>query len=127
MFVSCAEANKAGGGEQSKPTIKHVDADEFEKAIAEDENAVILDVRTPEEYAEGHIKGAININYYDSDFIMQVADKVPTDKTVYVYCKAGGRSAKSCNIMSKSDYNSLIDLKVGFDGWKDAGKTVSHD
>mmetsp|Transcript_1586 Transcript_1586/g.5241 ORF Transcript_1586/g.5241 Transcript_1586/m.5241 type:complete len:147 (-) Transcript_1586:182-622(-) len=130
MFISCAEAKKGDEGQQNdqnKPSITHVDANAFESAIAGDENAVILDVRTPDEYADGHIKGAVNINYYDDDFAKQVASKLPKDKTVYVYCKAGGRSAKSCNILSKNGYTSLVDLKVGFDGWKDAGKAVNKE
>lgn len=88
------------------------------------ENTILLDVRTPEEYAEGHLKGATLINYLDQkNFNDQVA-KLDKNKTVYVYCRSGGRSGYSQEIMLKQGFKSVINLDGGIDAWKKAGLPV---
>ena len=80
------------------------------------ENAILLDVRTPEEYGFGHLDGAMNINWYDIDF----QDKVGTlerSKTVYVYCKAGGRSAKAADVMREMGFKNVVNLEGGYDAF----------
>jgi len=80
------------------------------------ENAVLLDVRTPEEYGFGHLDGALNINWYDTDF----KDSVSTldhSKTVYVYCKAGGRSAKAAAAMREMGFKNVVNLLGGYDAF----------
>ena len=80
------------------------------------ENAVLIDVRTPEEYAEGHFDNAVNINWYDEDFIKQFEkEKIEKDKTIYVYCKKGGRSASAAELLTSSGYKNVIDLLGGYD------------
>ena len=84
------------------------------------ENLVILDVRTGDEFAAGHVDGAINIDIYDDAF----ADKVGAldDGVPYlVYCKAGGRSAKACEVMTSIGFADLSDMTNGWDGWSAAG------
>jgi len=80
------------------------------------ENAVLIDVRTPEEYVEGHFDDAVNINWYDEDFIKQFEkEKIEKDKTIYVYCKKGGRSASAAELLTSSGYKNVIDLLGGYD------------
>ncbi len=83
----------------------------------------ILDVRTPEEWAEGTIKGAIKINYYDDDFQSQLS-KLDKNKPVYVYCKSGGRSGKAAKQMEKMGFITIYNLDGGISAWKDAGKEI---
>jgi len=78
------------------------------------ENAVLIDVRTPEEYAEGHLDNAVNINWYDEGFIDQFKN-VEKKKTIYVYCKKGGRSASAAELLTSSGYKNVIDLLGGYD------------
>ncbi len=78
------------------------------------ENAVLIDVRTPEEYAEGHLDNAININWYDKNFINQFKT-IEKEKTIYVYCKKGGRSASAAELLTSSGYKNVIDLLGGYD------------
>ena len=78
------------------------------------ENAVLIDVRTPQEYAEGHLDNAVNINWYDEDFINQFKT-IEKDKTIYVYCKKGGRSSSAAELLTSSGYNNVIDLLGGYD------------
>jgi rhodanese-related sulfurtransferase len=88
------------------------------KELMVKENTVILDVRTPEEFAEGHIKGAINVNYFSSEFLSKVKDKIGKSKRVLVYCAAGGRSQQACKELKKAGYKKLYDLSTGYDGWE---------
>ena len=118
LLSSCAQSDK----QTSKVTDASVES--FEKGIKSNPDAVILAVRTPEEYNEGHIKGAININYYSDDFAEQVNSKIDKNKPVYVYCKAGSRSAKSCEIMKDVGFLNLTNLDNGFDSWKKANKEI---
>ena len=76
------------------PGFHDVKVAEFEK-LAKAGNGTTLDVRTPKEYVEGHLKGSINMNYFDKDFKIQVG-KLDKAKPVYVYCHSGGRSSKLC-------------------------------
>lgn len=80
------------------------------------ENAVILDVRTPEEYSLGHLEDAVNINWYDIDFKDKVGD-LERSKTIYVYCKAGGRSAKAAAVMREMGFKNVVDLEGGYDAY----------
>ena len=78
-------------------------------------NAIILDVRTPEEYAEGHLDNALNINWFDPDFQSQV-ESLGKSKTFYIYCKKGGRSAKASHLLDSLGYD-VVNLAGGYDGY----------
>ena len=91
------------------------DVKEFAELIS-DSTVIILDVRTAEEYAEGHIKGAILIDQNKSDFVEQVKAKLPTDKAIAIYCRSGRRSANAANLLAKEGYK-LVNLKGGILAW----------
>ncbi len=79
-------------------------------------NAMVVDVRTPEEYKQGHLPDAININWYDADFTKQFSE-IDKNKTIYVYCKVGGRSAKATEKLDSLGYKNVINLAGGYDAW----------
>ncbi len=81
-------------------------------------NVVLVDVRTPEEYDEGHLEGAININWHDPDFTKQV-EALGQKKGIYVYCKKGGRSAKAASLLDSLGYR-VTDLLGGYDDYAPA-------
>ncbi|MBT8263708.1 MAG: rhodanese-like domain-containing protein [Muriicola sp.] len=86
----------------------------IEELTAKDlKNAELVDVRTPEEYMEGHMDNAINIDWYDPEFISKFSE-LPKNKTVYIYCKKGGRSAQAAKVLDSIGY-SVIDLLGGYD------------
>ncbi len=85
---------------------------------------LLVDVRTPEEFAEGYIAAATNINFYDDDFADR-ATKLDKSKPVLVYCKKGGRSAKAYKILKGAGFEKVYDLDGGFTAWKSAGQPVS--
>jgi rhodanese-related sulfurtransferase len=113
MSVSC-----------NSQTLRSIPPKEFSEQIKK-ENVILLDVRTPEEYAEGHLTGAILINYHDDNFVEQVS-KLDKNKTVYVYCRSGSRSGNAQEIMLKQDFKSVINLNGGILAWEKAGLPVEN-
>lgn len=102
------------------PGTHDVQVAEFETLI-KGGKGIILDVRTPKEFEEGHIDGAININYFLPDFNDQVA-KLDKSKPIYVYCHTGSRSTKAMKIMSESGFTTVYNLVGGHVAWKAAHK-----
>lgn len=114
--------------DSAKASVKHADAAAAKKLI--DEGAtkkaakvVVLDVRTPEEYKEGHIAGAVNIDFKKKDFAEKVAT-LDREKTCVVHCQGGGRSTKSLETLRKLGFKSIVHLDNGFGGWQKAGLPV---
>ncbi|MCH5224684.1 MAG: MBL fold metallo-hydrolase [Muribaculaceae bacterium] len=94
-----------------------VDCQEFEKAIQLTHPLTILDVRTPEEYASGHIPGAINVNFFDEDFVDRVKQVVPEGDSLAIYCKSGRRSAQAHKALEATG-DSIIELAGGIEAWE---------
>jgi len=78
---------------------------------------IILDVRTPEEYAGGYIAGAVNLDFKSPDFAAKL-DALDKTKTYLVYCRSGGRSAKAMGIMKEKGFNRVYNLRGGIMEWK---------
>lgn len=103
--------------------ITHVKAAGAKKLIddaakAEKKDFVVLDVRTPEEFKEGHVKGAVNIDFIDKGFPDQLA-KLDRSKTYLVHCQAGGRSTKALEVFKKLGFKTVIHMDGGMNGWQD--------
>ena len=71
-------------------------------------NTVVIDVRTPAEYSEGHLDGAVNIDIESADF-GTILGQLPTDGEYVVYCRSGNRSAKAVEIMKASGFTNVTD------------------
>lgn len=82
------------------------------------ENTVLIDVRTPDEYAEGHIPNALNINFNAPDFAEQM-EKMDKSKIYLVYCRSGARSGRAADLMSSSGFNTIYTLQGGVLGWNE--------
>lgn len=102
--------------------FKSLSVEEFEEAI-QDENVIRLDVRSADEYAEGHIEGTKNIDVLQSTFKKIATETLPKDKTIALYCRSGKRSKTAAGMLSKLGYN-VIELSTGFNGWTEAGKPI---
>jgi len=96
-------------------TIKNIEPNEL-KSVLSNNNVQLLDVRTPNEYNSGHIKGSVNMNYYDQDFSEQVLS-LDKNKPVYVYCRSGVRSKYSSDILKKLGFKKIYNLKGGILNW----------
>lgn len=79
----------------------------------------IIDVRTPKEYKNGHIKNSTLINFFDDDFKEQLS-KLSEDKEILVYCRSGNRSGKASKILENLGYKNVSDLKGGMLLWEKA-------
>ena len=99
-----------------------VGVDEFANIISVP-GVVILDVRTPQEFAEGHIEGAVNIPVESADFIDQVAQLDPS-VTYGVYCRSGNRSQPAVDGMASVGVTGVYELDSGTIGWTDAGQPL---
>lgn len=98
---------------QSPSVTTLLKQEDFIEKIESDSTAQVLDVRTPEEYAQGHIEGALNINYMDHDF-QEKLKQLDFNRPVFVYCAAGGRSGKSCKMMETLGFTIIYDLQGGY-------------
>ena len=99
-------------------------ANDFENAIADDQT-IILDVRTADEYAGGHIPNAINIDVNRAGFLYEADEKLPKDKTIAVYCQGGVRSRKAASLLSDNGYK-VLNLNGGIKEWMSAGKETEQ-
>lgn len=90
---------------------------EFKKKLHNSSDALLLDVRTPEEIGKGYLKGAVFMDFYDSSFKEQVAT-IDRDMPVFVYCAIGGRSWDAAKIMREMGFKKVYDLKGGIIVWK---------
>lgn len=97
--------------------MKNLDNKSWEKAQKEDENSVILDVRTPEEYEEKHIPNSTLINVQDAQNFVSEIEKLDKNKAYYVYCRSGGRSAMAANIMEQMGFKEVSNLEGGITDW----------
>ena len=102
--------------------VKKIDLAEFEK-IKSEKDAVVLDVRTPREFAAGHVPGAVNIDWHGRDFAERVS-KLDKSKEYLIHCKAGVRSAAAARAMSKMEFGHLYDYSGGWDDYSKSGKPV---
>lgn len=119
----CAEAQKDKAASQVTVPI----AQDYEPAMfsekMKEKGAVILDVRTPAEVAEGKIPGAVVIDWNSASFREEVA-KLDRKAPVYVYCAAGGRSSEAKELMTGMGFTQVHDLLGGMNAWRAAGKPV---
>jgi rhodanese-related sulfurtransferase len=116
VLFSCNSENK-GSYESLKPK-------EFNTAMQQDKDCILLDVRTQEEIAESSLEGNIAINYHDADFKQQV-DKLDHNKTCYIYCRSGNRSGKAGKMMVEDlHFKKVVNLDGGIVEWIDEGLPV---
>ena len=104
---------------------ENYDVKEFAELIT-DSNVVILDVRKADEFAEGHITGAILTDQFQSDFLEQAQAKLPKDKTIAIYCRSGRRSANAAGKLADVGYK-CVNLKGGIIAWKEANMPVTKE
>jgi len=88
------------------------------KNKVEQKNTLLFDVRTSKEYNEGHIKGAVNVDFYNESSFIDFFKKIDNTKAIYIYCRSGNRSRKSSDKLIKIGFSKIYDLKDGYVNWK---------
>lgn len=123
-----AKAIKVARGEQSKAAaataraeggFKEIKAADYEKRRA-NSKAVVLDVRSPEEFAKGHVPGAVNIDINAPDFATKV-ERFDKKQTLLVNCHAGSRGAVASAELARLGFKTVCNLEGGLDAWEKAG------
>ena len=96
--------------------VKHIKVSELNQ-IANVDNSIFLDVRTPEEFKNGSIPNAIHLDYYDSNFKSNL-EKLDKSQPYIVFCKSGFRSEKATELMCKDGFKHIYNLIGGYDAWR---------
>ncbi|MEO0493773.1 MAG: rhodanese-like domain-containing protein [Actinomycetota bacterium] len=116
LAVACG-----GSDDDAGPGIRLVDAADGAATLADPpDDLVILDVRTPDEFAEGHIDGAIMIDFYEADFSARLTELDP-DVPYLIYCRSGNRSGQTRAILADLGFSDVADVDGGVLAWADAG------
>ena len=117
LFTGCASSNNQTN------IYRRISMDEAVTMMEQGSGYIILDVRTPEEYAEKHIPNAINVpnENIGTDEISQLSDK---DQLIMVYCRSGRRSKEAAEKLVKLGYTNIVEFG-GIIDWK--GETVSGE
>ena len=111
-----ATAARAAGG------FKEIDAADFEKRRAK-RKAPVLDVRSPEEFAKGHITGAMNVDIHSPDFAAK-AEQFDKKKPILVNCHAGSRGAIAAAELARLGFKSVFNLEGGLAAWEKSGHAI---
>ncbi len=109
----------------SQTNSQSLNANAFNQKISEQNDAVVLDVRTPEEYAGGYIANATNIDFRSSNFETEIL-KLDKNKTYLVYCLSGKRSASAKEVMMQNGFKNVINLDGGILAWQAANLPLTQ-
>ncbi|HEX3035730.1 MAG TPA: rhodanese-like domain-containing protein [Thermodesulfobacteriota bacterium] len=124
FFPLLKEASSVTDNSESKTqAIQNITPEEAHVLIQKNKDnpdLVILDVRTPEEFAEGHIENALNLNYYSETF-REDLNKLDKDKTYITHCRSGSRSGKTIDMMKELGFKEAYNMTGGFVGWEEKG------
>ena len=108
---------------QSQSEVEVLEPQAFIERVKADTSAIILDVRQPEEFAEGHLAQAINLDWLNQTVFINGLAKLNKQKTYYVCCRSGRRSQAAAGKL-KAEGFQVIDLKGGYLHWVEVGMPV---
>lgn len=97
-------------------SYQNLNPSDFKASFESSDNAIIIDVRTAPEIAAGKIPGAIELDFYGSDFAQKILQLDKT-KAYFMVCRSGGRSGQACSFMSQNGFNELYNLAGGMIAW----------
>ena len=126
-LAGCSSSGKVSVTEGTAATSapasgSHLDAEHFAAALKLP-GTVILDVRTPAEFAQGHLQNALNLDIENPGFVTQL-DQIDKTKSYAVYCHSGNRSGAALQAMAQMGFAEAYDLKGGIGAWENAGGSV---
>ena len=117
-LASCGQIqNEKSSGQDAASKISLISPEDLNKI---NKDILLIDVRTPGEYASGHLENSVNINFRASNF-KDLIGELDKNQDVYVYCKVGGRSASAAKTMEDMGFNKIYDLKGGIMQWEKNG------
>ena len=119
LFVGCADST------QPNAAIRDIDVQEAANLLKQDATVVVLDIRTPQEFQQGHIAGAENVDFRGPEF-MEKIERLGRDKPYLVHCASGGRSTRSLSVFEELQFKQMYHLEAGINGWIAAGQPVKQ-
>jgi len=120
-----SENDSAAAASAARVAVREVSIAEAKTLISSAAPLTVLDVRTPGEFAEGHIEGAVNLDFTSPDFVDQLA-RLDRDGAYLLHCKSGARSAKALATMKEAGFGEVAHMSKGFDAWKASGLPVAQ-
>jgi thioredoxin len=126
FFILFASITILSCNGQTSKNIKDIDPKAFSEKIIATPNAQIIDVRTPQEFAAGHIDNALNINWLGDDFVVN-AEKLDKTKPVFVYCKTSNRSPQAAAKLEELGFKTIYNLQGGLLKWDADGFSKPTD
>lgn len=97
-------------------TIVILNKHQYAEAIAS-KKVQLVDVRTPSEYNSGHIKKAINIDFFNASNFQISFEKLDKSQPIYLYCRSGARSQKAARKLAGMGFSEIYDLQGGYVSW----------
>ncbi len=107
-----------------KAGFTNLSLDQFASKVEAYPPVCLVDVRTPEEFSEGHIMGAVNYDWYDSLFVDNISAAYDKSAPLYVYCRSGKRASEASAALAKAGFE-VYNLEGGYISWTEAGKPVT--
>ena len=119
LNINCTN-NKPAKDQSSSGQIMVISPVDFKSKSV---NQTIIDIRTPGEYRDGYIDGAVNINFYDRNFLEQVS-KFDKEQPIFIYCRSGNRTSSASRKLNKYGFKLVYDLDGGIKNWKRANNKI---
>ncbi len=114
MIAAIGSCQASADREAAAPVLSKV---EFQEKISTLPDVQLVDVRTPEEFGEGHLEGAINIDFLDDEVFSSGIRGLDKDRPVLLYCRSGRRSASAGKLLLKDGFKEVYDLEGGYLNW----------
>lgn len=121
LLVACSTKDNTNNSQEVINELLEPQA--FKSKIESTPDGVVLDVRTPEEVAQGVISGAKVIDFREADFEQQI-ESLDKSKPYFVYCASGGRSGKTATVMKEKGFTKVYSLEGGLTAWREQGLEV---
>lgn len=124
LFLLCVNSCKTAQEKNSTTTAPSVATatftqlapNDFEQKLASATNALLLDVRTEKEHAEGHLNNSTLLDYFKPNFEGEIK-KLDRDKPIFLYCASGGRSEQAAELLVKLGFSQVYEMKGGYEAW----------
>lgn len=124
LMLGMALIVSACGADTIAGSLETVSASDAAQILETDSDVVVLDIRTPEEFASGRIEGSVNIDFYAADFRDQIA-ALDRDTAYVVYCRSGNRSDSAMDVFEDLGFSTVYGLDGGIVEWANAGLPIS--
>lgn len=122
FFFNCAN-NTTQNANAGVSATQNVTSETFNTDINGDGQGLIIDVRTPKEYAQGHIKNALSMDFLNNDFVEKIKT-LPKERNIYLYCRSGRRSAEAAKLFEQNGFQHVYNLEGGIIDWEKEGLPI---